>query len=805
VGEDAGFSGRRWQVAVAAIVVVGLAASLTASSLWRSSVRARERQTFETSAAHVGGALGTMLRRDADFVKSLRAVLTLQPNLSAGGFDRWFALLEDDRGQPAGFGALIVESVPAAKLAAFQARRNADPAFRALVGGQVESIAPTGRAHYCLLSGGTADVLRAPEVVPLLQQDWCDPSSLIGGYRVNGTTRAHFTQTITDDGQFGAYAIAGFGASTLIIEAAAYRQGARLAGVAQRRASVLGWVLGSFDIPALMRSAVGGDRGLAVSLYHENSGLGLELIGHMGATGTPRAFTHQATLQMDGGWIVKVAGDAAVSGPSANLQALVVLLGGIVASLLLAALVLVLARSREHAIGMVREKTGQLRHQAMHDALTGLPNRILALDRVEQMLARARRGQFPVAALYVDVDGFKAVNDSFGHAAGDELLRTVGKRLESVVREGDTAARIGGDEFVVLVEGSTLDAGAELVAERLLEVLSQPYEMSGEAGRELSVTASIGIALGLRAGADELLRDADIAMYEAKAAGKNRYVLFQSTMQTAVQDRLTLQMDLADAIERGELFLLYQPTFDLRSEHIIGVEALIRWRHPTRGTVPPMDFIPIAEATGLIVPIGRWVLREACRRAAAWHAQGHGLGMSVNISARQLDNDELIDAVRDALADSGLRAAALTLEITETALMRDPEATAARLSRLKQLGVRVAIDDFGTGYSSLAYLRQFPADVVKIDRSFISGIADSRQSTALIHTLVQLAKALGMETLAEGIEEQAQLETLQRQRCDHGQGFLFSRPLEVDAVEAFLRSAETRAGASPQRSVSGAI
>jgi diguanylate cyclase (GGDEF)-like protein len=457
--------------------------------------------------------------------------------------------------------------------------------------------------------------------------------------------------------------------------------------------------------------------------------------------------------------------------------------------------VLVLARSRERAIAMVREKTGQLRHQAMHDALTGLPNRLLAIDRVEQMLARARRQQLPVAALYVDIDGFKAVNDTFGHAAGDELLRIVGQRLESVVRGGDTAARLAGDEFVVLVEGSTLDAGPELVAERLLEVLRQPYEMSDAGGRELSVTASIGIALGLRASADELLRDADIALYEAKAAGRNRYVLFQSEMQTAVQDRLTLQMDLADALERDELFLLYQPTFDLRSEHIIGVEALIRWRHPERGIVPPMEFVPIAEATGMIVPIGRWVLRRACQQAACWRAQGHDLGMSVNISARQLDTDELIEDVRGALADSGLEACALTLEVTETALMRDPEATATRVRALKQLGVRIAIDDFGTGYSSLAYLRQFPADVVKIDRSFISAIADSKQSKALIHTLVQLGKALEIETLAEGIEDRVQLETLQREQCDHGQGFLFSRPLEVDAVEAFLRSADARAGA----------
>jgi diguanylate cyclase (GGDEF)-like protein len=432
---------------------------------------------------------------------------------------------------------------------------------------------------------------------------------------------------------------------------------------------------------------------------------------------------------------------------------------------------------------------GQLSHQSLHDALTGLPNRVLALDRAQQMLARARRLQIPVAALFVDLDGFKHVNDTFGHAAGDELLRTVAARLMTVVRAGDTAARLGGDEFVVLLEGSTLDAGPELVAERLLEVLRQPYDMRDTAGRQLSVTASIGIAVGARESADELLRDADLALYGAKAAGRNRYRLFESSMQTSSQDRLMLEMDLAEALERQQLFLLYQPTFDLRTETVIGVEALIRWRHPTRGIISPGEFIPIAEDNGLIVPIGRWVLDEACRQAFTWQRAGHTIGMSVNVSARQLDDNELVEDVRHALQESGLDPGTLTLEVAETALMRDAEATAKRLVLLKELGVRIAIDDFGTGYSSLAYLRQFSADALKIDRSFIGGIATSKASAALIHTLVQLGKTLDIETLAEGIEDQAQLETLQREHCDHGQGFLLSRPLDVDAVEQFLNAA----------------
>ncbi len=789
---------RRWLAAACGIVVLGVAASIAAALLWTASVHARERQAFQTSAADISGTLKTQLRRDTDFVRSVRAVMTRQPNLSASGFQQWLALLEEEREQPAGYGALIVRSVPASQLAAFEARRDADPAFRKLVGGQPEAVATDGSSRSCLLAAGTANVLYDPEVARLLQGDWCDPNSLLGGYQHNGTTRAQFTQAITDDGQYGVYSVNLSGVTSLIVEVAAYRQGAPLRSVTERQNAVLGWVLGSFDITSLMQSALGGTRGLAVTLYHSNPGLGPEFIGSTGNAGA-HPLTAHSTVQMDGIWTVDVTGTPLVSGLSAVMQGLIVALGGALVSLLLATLLLVLARSRDRAIGMVREKTGELRHQALHDALTGLPNRVLALDRIEQMLARARRQQRPVAALYVDIDGFKNVNDSFGHAAGDELLRIVARRLEDVVREGDTAARLGGDEFVVLVEGSTLDAGPELVAERLLEVLRQPYDMRGELGRELTVTASIGIAFGLRGSPDELLRDADIALYEAKGAGRNRYVLFSSGMETAFRDRLAIQMDLLEGLEKDQFFLLYQPTFDLQSESVIGVEALIRWQHPTRGVLAPADFIPVAETTGLIVPIGRWALHEACRQAAAWHLRGQRLGMSVNVSVRQLETDELIEDVRRALSENGLEPATLTLEVTETALMSDPEATSARLRLLKQLGVRVAIDDFGTGYSSLAYLRQFPADALKIDRSFISNIASSKQSTALLRTLVQLGKTLEIETLAEGIEDHEQLKTLQRERCDHGQGFLFSRPLDVDGVEAFLDAAAVPTQPQPAR------
>jgi diguanylate cyclase (GGDEF)-like protein len=778
-------------VLACSILIVGLAASLGSALLWRSSVKAQDKQEFQTSSTDVSETLQTLLQRDADFVATLRAVLTMQPHLSATDFDQWFAQLQGKQRQVGGLGTTVVEAVPAAQLAAFQARRAADPAFRALTAG-APAPALSGRATYCLLSAGGTVHPYSPAVGRLLQGDWCNPASPIGGYRTGGTSQALLLRSITDSGQFLVHPVTSLGVSTVFVEAAFYRRGARLTSVAQRRAAVAGWVGSSFEIAALIGEALDDHHGLSVALYHSNPGRPEQLIDRVGAA-PAGAFTRETTIQIDGTWRAVVRGSATASGLSANLQGLFLFVVGAIVSLLLFALVLVLTRSREQALGMVQEKTGELRHQSLHDALTGLPNRVLALDRAEQMLARARRQQIPVAALYLDIDGFKHVNDTFGHAAGDELLRTVATRLQGVVREGDTAARLSGDEFVVLVEGSALDAGPELVAERLLEVLRRPYEMDGQMVRQLSLTASIGVALGERASAAELLSDADVALYEAKAAGKNRYMLFQSSMQTAARDRLTLEMDLAEALEQHQLFLQYQPTFDLQSERVIGVEALIRWNHPTRGVIAPIEFIPIAEESGLIVPIGRWVLQEACMQAARWYGDGHRIGMAVNVSGRQLDHDELIEDVRGALAHSGLDPTTLTLEITETTLMRDAEATAKRLRSLKELGVRIAIDDFGTGYSSLAYLRQFPVDALKIDRSFISGIAGSKGSAALIHTLVQLGKTLDIETLAEGIEEQSQLETLQREHCDHGQGFLFSRPLDVDAVEKFLNAEELTA------------
>jgi diguanylate cyclase (GGDEF)-like protein len=429
----------------------------------------------------------------------------------------------------------------------------------------------------------------------------------------------------------------------------------------------------------------------------------------------------------------------------------------------------------------------ELSFLATHDPLTGLPNRTLILDRVEQMLARAWRTSSPVAALFIDVDNFKDINDTLGHSVGDELLRGVAARLDGVVRGADALGRLGGDEFVVISDQISVAAGPELIAQRLLDALQQPFKLGPEGNSKVTVTASIGIAMGNRISAEDLLRDADIAMYRAKWDGKNRYVVFESTMQDAVQSRIELETDLREALVNDEFFLAYQPTLNLQDMTPNGVEALIRWKHPERGVVQPDAFIPMLEDTGLICEVGRWVLRQACAQGAVWRTAGFPIGMAVNVSGRQLDTDELVTDIEEALRDSGLQPTALTIEITETTLMRNVEETARRLAAIKDLGVRIAIDDFGTGYSSLAHLQRFPVDALKIDRSFISGLQHNHEGETLIHTLVQLGKALSIETFAEGIEMQQDLSLLRDEACDSGQGFLFAKPLDVAATEIFLQ------------------
>jgi diguanylate cyclase (GGDEF)-like protein/PAS domain S-box-containing protein len=432
-----------------------------------------------------------------------------------------------------------------------------------------------------------------------------------------------------------------------------------------------------------------------------------------------------------------------------------------------------------------------LAHQALHDALTDLPNRALLLDRAQQAIARARRDQRGVALLFLDLDNFKIVNDSLGHAAGDRLLVLVAGMLRACVRESDTVARLGGDEFVALLDGVADAAEAEAVCARIQEALGAPLKL-GRA--RIGVTASIGVVISAdgHTHPEHLLRDADIAMYRAKASGKQRHVVFAPQMRLAATQRWQQELDLRRAIERDELELHFQPKVELHSGRTVGVEALARWRHPERGLVPPADFIPLAEETGLIVPLGRWALREACRQTQLWNEgrlANDALTVSVNLSPRQFRDPRLAHDVSAALESSGLSPALLTIEITESVAMDDAELTAATLATLQRVGVSISIDDFGTGYSSLAHLKRFPVDTLKIDRSFVDGLGVEQEDTAIVSATIRLAHALGIKVIAEGVETPEQAEVLRELGCDRAQGFWFGRPVPF----AELRNTSPRA------------
>jgi diguanylate cyclase (GGDEF)-like protein len=418
-----------------------------------------------------------------------------------------------------------------------------------------------------------------------------------------------------------------------------------------------------------------------------------------------------------------------------------------------------------------REAEAQIAHMAHHDSLTDLPNRVLFRNRMHQALARVQRGDH-AAVLCLDIDRFKSVNDTLGHPVGDKLLRAVAERLRGCIRETDTVARLGGDEFAILQVGADQPSGASGLARRIVDVISEPYDLGGH---HVVVGTSIGIALAPTdaTDVDELLKNADLALYRAKAEGRARYRFFEREMDARVQDRRLVEVDLRKALSAGEFELYYQPLMNLERNEVSGLEALIRWHHPERGMVSPADFIPLAEEIGLIVPIGEWVLREACSQAANWPTE---IKLAVNLSPAQFRTRTLVSTVVRALAASGLAASRLELEITESVLLRDDEANLGTLHQLRGLGVRISLDDFGTGYSSLSYLRSFPFDKIKIDQSFVRELSSRSDCAAIVEAVATLGRTLGMATTAEGVETREQLEELRSKGCTEAQGYLFSRP-----------------------------
>ena len=732
-------------------------------------------QAFRAVSAQVAASVKLAIQRDQDLVVSTAAFVAGDPTAPNSRFVQWARRVQAIQRYPELLGLGDAVIVTPSRLRAFAAAARHDPAGALSAGGTFTVSPPGHRALYCFtqnyLSRGARNSYPAGF-------DWCD-----------GPLRQPLLAA--RDSGASAYLPITIGTITaLTVFTPVYRAapGTRAA----RRAAFLGWV-GLTVVPGfVLEPALAGHPGIAVRLVYRTATSAAAF-----RDGTVPASAQSQAIGLHNGWTVQTFHAAPPTGLLADGRSAGLLAGGITVSLLLGGLILVLGTGQARARRLVNVKTGELRHQALHDALTGLPNRVLVSDRVEQLLAHGHRSGTPGAVLFVDLDGFKNVNDTLGHAAGDRLLIAVADRLTSTLREVDTIGRMSGDEFVVLID-ATHDITPAIVADRLLDALRQPFAIDATAA-PVTISASIGIATGDRASAGILLRDADIALYAAKANGKNRHATFQPDMQTEISRRTTLELELRAAISDDQFGLVYQPIYRLDDLTIVGVEALLRWQHPTRGTIAPDQFLPSLEQTGEILTVGRWVLHTACAQTAAWHAQGNPLDVSVNLSARQLDNDAIIDHIRVALTTSGLPASALIVEVTETAVMRDPAAAAQRLSAIRQLGVRVAIDDFGTGFSSLSYLQHFPADCLKIDRSFTHSIASSPQSQALLKAVIQLGADLGLTTVAEGVETTAQIEHLRGEQVTEAQGFLLSRPLDAPSLEAHLL-APTRSAHPDDRS-----
>jgi diguanylate cyclase (GGDEF)-like protein len=445
----------------------------------------------------------------------------------------------------------------------------------------------------------------------------------------------------------------------------------------------------------------------------------------------------------------------------------------------------------ESARDELRESKEHFRHAAFHDTLTGLPNRALFTDHLRLAVERAKRdAHHAFAVLFLDLDRFKYINDSLGHMYGDKLLVEIARRLQSCTRQVDTVARFGGDEFAVLLDGACDPETAVRVAEKIQSELRTPFDLHGH---EAFTSASIGLALSCTgyANPEDVLRDADTAMYRAKEGGKARHEVFDHTMHTRAVTMLRLENDLRRALERGELRVHYQPIMSLRSGELAGFEALVRWEHPDRGTVSPAEFIPLAEETGLIIPLGQWVLEEACRQLREWQGSSPSnrtLMVSVNLSGKQLSQPDVVERVQGVLRATGLDPRSLKLEITESVVMENAEEAAAVLTRLRALGVGLSIDDFGTGYSSLSYLHRFPVNTLKVDRSFVGRMASGDENLEIVRTVVTLAQNLGMKVVAEGIETSEQLSLLRALRCDYGQGYFFSKPLPAVAATELLQT-----------------
>jgi diguanylate cyclase (GGDEF)-like protein len=781
------FTRRNVCAVVAVICVLGGAfiSLLRARAVVRSD-NSEARHTLQTSSAEIALRLKLANEHTEDLAIGAGTFFAGNPKASPAEFSAWARWAQTLRRFPQLQKLSLVTIVRANELAAFNAKLNGQtpakpngqaPAkptppstpARTTAGagaGAAKSLRllPGGsRPYYCLTA---VELVRSASVRAPAGLDYCavTPGMLLA----------------RDAGQTTSVPVDVKGTSGLEIQMPVYRGPAPPSTEAARMGAFAGWLTEVLTPGVMLEQALQNHPGSAVRIRYRTSSSHI-----LFTSGTPLSDAPSIATNLHDGWTVRTYGPALASGVFADSEARGVLIAGSLLSLLLGMLVFAIGATRARPVDSGDPQ------EDLYDTLTGLPNRALMLDRAQRMLARAgRESGLLVGALFIDIDWFQDVNDKLGQATGDQLLQIVAERLENVVREQDSVGRLGGDEFVILVESAARGARLDSLARRVIEALHKPAVLD-DFGPNFLVTASIGVAFGRYATAEDMLRDARLALLAAKAAGKDRYTLFNANMRSVIEGRGVLEVELNTALQEKQFFLMYEPIYELAGHKVVGLEAHVRWMHPKQGVLGPADFVPLAEETGLIVPIGRWVLEQACARAATWNVAGHRVGISVEVSATQLNREGFATDVRRALQQSGIEPSLLTLAISEDTVMHDIPAVAERFAEIKQLGVMIAIDDFGSAYANHSDLQRMPLDFLKVDRASLAATDDEDYRSWLLEAILVLGRDLSLTVVAKSIETEEQMSALQAMGCTMAQGPFLGEPAPAKAIEGLFNAEET--------------
>jgi diguanylate cyclase (GGDEF)-like protein len=769
--EQRDHAGKRTRTVLALLVLaVGTIGSVLGAHAVAHNDATKTRQAFNQTSAGIGSTLTLAIQREQDLATYASTFFSANPSATPAQFHAWTKSTNPLHRFPELERIGLVALVRAPELAEFKARLSgqtvkARPSRSASSAARQARVSAGASSYHCYAIAGLA---RGLAKYPPAGLNYCTQIPGLLASRDSGLR----TFVPVSTGRTGA----------LGVETPVYRGAVAPSTSAGRRGAFVGW-LHEVLVPAVvLQNALSGHPGSAARLSYRMGA------GTVTATsGTPQHDAQSATVNLRNGWTATLFGAPADAGVFADGPALALLLAGILLSALLGLLTFLLGAPHPAESAPVAAPV-DVPHIDLYDALTGLPNRALTLDLAERVVARTGRLSGMLAgALVIDIDWFKDVNEKLGQAAGDQALKILVQRLTDVVRTGDTLGRLGGDEFVILVESQARGIRLDSLARRVIEALHTPVELE-DFGPSFFLTASIGVAFGRYATPDELLRDARLALQASKAAGKDRYTLFNANMRSVTEGSGMLEVDLNTALDENQFFLEYQPISNLNTQRVVGMEALIRWRHPKQGVLAPAEFIAMAEESGLIVPIGRWVLEQACSSAAAWNVAGHQVGVSVMVSTNQLNRDGFTTDVRRALQQSGIEPSLLTLEIDEATVMLDVPAFGERVQELKRLGVRIAIDNFGNGYAHRSAIQQMPLDFLKVDRSSLAESEDEDYRSWLLEAILHFGRESSLAVIAKGVQTAEQVSTLREIGCSMAQGFYLGKPTPADAVERLLEA-----------------